>query len=160
MEPREIPDAVRTQLGLQMVEDGMTKEKAAGLVDFKPTTFMHRIKGRVSKEEADHRKQLMTVEEERMLVDRCYLLGKMGFPPPVWRVRELALDILKKREPDATLGKKWVSTGFYHRHPEVRSVYSHRIEWIRTARGNNREILNRFFNEVCTYLNFSYYYNY
>lgn len=63
MEPREITDAVRAQLGLQMVEDGTTKEKAAVLVDSKPTTFMHRIRGRISKEEADHRKQLLTVEK-------------------------------------------------------------------------------------------------
>jgi predicted transcriptional regulator len=95
METREIPENIRVQVALHMVERGTTKSEAAEMVEIAPTTFMHCVRGRPTAVEASHRRQTMTIEEEKMLVDRCYLLGKIGFPPPVWRVRELALEILK-----------------------------------------------------------------
>ncbi|KAH8148460.1 uncharacterized protein LAJ45_07563 [Morchella importuna] len=136
-----------------MVERGGTKREATEMVEIAPTTFMHRIRGRPSAVKAAHRQQTMKIEEENMLVDRCYFLDKIGFPPAVWRVRELALEILQRRDPRATLGKKWVSEGLYHRHPEMRSVYSRHIEWLRTVRGNDSEIMTKFFDELaeCVY---------
>ncbi|RPB04295.1 hypothetical protein L873DRAFT_1667129 [Choiromyces venosus 120613-1] len=80
---------------------------AAGMVGAAPTTVMHRWQGRKNREEEGQRRQKLTPEEERTVVEHCYFRCHLGFPPTIWQLREITISILRKRMPEEILGKRW-----------------------------------------------------
>jgi len=124
---------------------------AAGMVGAAPSTIMHRRKGRKNREEEGERRQKLWPEEERAVIDRCYFRCRLGFPPTVWQLREIATSVVRKRNPLETLGKWW-EEAFKKRHPEVKSRFSKQLDFIQNIRGNDPQLMNHFFDEVSLYL--------
>lgn len=100
----------------------------------------------------DESKQLMTVQEEKMVVERCYQLQSWGFPVRVYKVRLLAESIVQRRNPGKNLGRGWLE-GFYKRNTEVQTRYSRALDYVRACKGNNFLIVKTFFGFVryCTW---------
>ena len=126
-----------------------TKKEAAALVPMNPTTFNHHFKGRKLAEQRWTEMQALSPQEEDLLLRQCSLLSNCGFPPCVWKVHEIAVEIGHERDPNFSLSDHWMDkSGFYKRHPEARRGYCHPIDALRAERGNNLEILLGFFKQV------------
>ena len=140
----------KRQYAMEMLEEGIAKNKteAAIMADITPFSFRHYMLGRKTQEEESGSRRKLLPAEENLVVERCYELGRCGFPPRIVDVKELAETIARTREKNITLGVHWIE-GFYQRHKEVKYFYSKSIEYIRTARGNNVQLLNDFFDMVC-----------
>jgi len=67
----------------------------AAMVGAAPSTVMHRRQGRRNHEEEDQRRQKLTLEEEQAVVERCYFCCRLGFPPTIWQLREIATCIVQ-----------------------------------------------------------------
>jgi len=124
-----------------------TQQDAATRVDIPLSTFNHRLHGRPSRATARAKQQKLTIREEELVVERCYLRCLWGFPPVIFQVQRLAQDILQRRIPNEVLGKRWISN-FYKRHPEVKSKFSKQMDYIRSIRGNDPKIIEDFFTSV------------
>ena len=72
------------------------------------STFRHRMAGRRSAEDYSKAQQLLTAEEESILLWRCEILQRAGWLQTPKDARILALEIVKKRDPDTKVGKDWV----------------------------------------------------
>jgi len=149
--PHEFPLHIWEQMGIDPLQRGIatTSQSAATMVNAKASTLQHRRLGHRTREEESQRRQKLTPEEERFLVERCEHLGKCGFPVTVEEVREHALHIYQQRVPDGILGKNWVKDSFYHRHAEVKSKFSKQLDYRRRLCGNNKELLSDYFDTVC-----------
>ena len=82
-----------------------------------------------------------------MVIKRCYFHYRLGFPPTIWQLREIATSVVQKRNPKAKLGQSWENS-FKKRHPELKTRFSKQIDVIRNIRGNDIYLINHFFNEV------------
>jgi len=145
----EIPVRVQEQMAIEMVETGNAPSLtiAAAMVGAAPSTVMHRRQGRRNREEEDQRRQKLTPEEEQAVVERCYFRCRLGFPPTIWQLREIATCIVQKRDPGIVLGKRW-EQAFKKRHEDVKTKFSKQLDFIRNIRGNDIQLMNSFFNEV------------
>ena len=146
----EFPLHICEQMGLDLLLRGIatTSKSAATMVGAKPSTLRHRRLGRATREEESQRRQKLTPEEERFLVERCEHLGKCGFPVTIEELREHALHIYQQRVPEGVLGKNWAKDSFYHRHPEVRSKFSKQLDYKWQLCGNNKNLLSNYFDTV------------
>lgn len=73
----------------------------------------------------------MTEEEEATLRDDLLSSAHRTRPLEPGQIRELALEIIKAREPQATLGSSWVYN-YLARHPELATYWSSNIDDKRT----------------------------
>ena len=89
--------AVRFQDAQAMYYQGQPERQrdAAGIAEMALSTFTHRMAGRRSAEDYGKTRQLLTAEEESILLWRC---GWLQTPA---EVRALALEIVQKRVPNA-----------------------------------------------------------
>ncbi|PWW77623.1 DDE-domain-containing protein, partial [Tuber magnatum] len=110
------------------------------------STVMHRRTGRKSRKEEEEVRQKLTPEKEHQVLDRCYFRCRLGFHPTIWQWKEVALAIVQKRKPHKTLGKLW-ERKFKKRHPEAKSRFSSQLDFVCNTKGNNVELITRFFEE-------------
>lgn len=134
---------------MEMLAEGVAKNKTevAVMAGIPPSSFRHYLRGQKTREEENESRQKLLPEEEKPVVERCYELGRCGFPLGIVDIKELAEAVVWTRKKDMMLGGHWME-GFYERHKEVKYFYIKSIEYIRTARGNNSRLLNDFFQMV------------
>jgi len=120
---------------------------AAAMVGAALSTVMHRHQGRKNREKESQPRQKLTPEEERAVIERCYFRCRLGFPPTIWQLHEIATTVVQKRNPGEKLGERWEKS-FKKRHPEVKTHFSKQIDFIRNICGNDIDLMNHFFNEV------------
>jgi len=153
-----IPDRVREQMAIEMAasETAPSLTVAAAMVGSAPSTLMHRRQARKPCLEESQRRQKLLPEEERAVLDRCYFHYRLGFPPTVGQLREIATSIVQKRIPNEKLGKRWEAR-FNKRHPEVKTRFSKQLDFIRNLRGNDIQLMHHFFDEVLYSRHLSYF---
>ena len=136
------------------------KKEAAALVPMNPTTFNHHFSGRKLAEQTWTEMQALSPLEEDLLLSRCALLSRCGFPPCIWKVHDIAVEVGCERDPHFTLSERWMDkSGFYKRHPEARRGYCHPIDAVRAERGSDLGILLGFFKQVRLKLFFMHCFN-
>jgi hypothetical protein len=102
------------------------------------STLHHRARGRLSKQETAQRRQYLTPEEERAVVNFLLLMCALGQPVRVKFVPSLAFSIARQwttsNKPTKPPGKNW-ARAFERRHPELKARTVRPIDWKR--HGNN-----------------------
>ena len=133
---KEPSEAVRVQNAIEMYYESqrnldkskaMRKMDAAVIAELPVSTFNHRLAGRRSRAEASEASRRLTPREEELVIWRCDTLAKEGFPQPIKAVREIAQQILRKRQPEAVLGKQWVNKALYKKYPGLKSRWSRQL---------------------------------
>jgi hypothetical protein len=143
------PESVRFQDGLIMYRDGLVpKREAAVIAEMRESTFVHRTLGRQSAEDFHKSRHLLKEEEVEILIWRCDILQRVGFPQSVKDVRDMAEQILRKRDPTGTVSPRWIDRFLYKHHPEVKARWSRQLDRIRASHGNNFAALELFFENV------------
>jgi len=148
-----IPECVRFQEALDMHREGVisTKRDAAVVAEMARSTFVHRAQGRRSAEDYHKSRQLLKAEEEEILIRYCDILRRTGFPQSVKDTIALAEEILRKRDPTATISPRWLDRSFYKRHPEVKARWSRQLDRVGATHGNGFAALEAFFGLVCVH---------
>ena len=145
--------SVRFQDAQAMYHQGQFSQRkdAAVIVQMAPSTFTHRMAGWQSAEDYGKTRRLLTTEEESILQWRCELLQYSGWLQTPANVRALALEIIQKQDPNATVGKDWIRNSLYERHPEIKSRWSQQLDCIRALRGSkwNYQAIKQFFDNGC-----------
>jgi hypothetical protein len=102
------------------------------------STLHHRAQGRLSKQETAQRRQYLTPEEEKAVVNFLLLMCALGQPVRIKFVPSLAFSIVRQRstsnKPTKPPGKNW-ARAFEKRHPELKARTVRPIDWKR--HGNN-----------------------
>jgi hypothetical protein len=98
--------------------------------------------------EAHQDQQVLTVTEEKVLVDRLLFLDDFNVPADRDSLYTLAHALLQKRDPNRQLGRDWMYR-FLSRHPQCRYVL---VQMIATDRANAEswDIMDDFFGKVCS----------
>jgi hypothetical protein len=91
--------------------------------------------------------QVLTVSEEKVLVERLLFLDDFNVPADRDTFYELAHSLLHRRDSSRQLGRDWLHR-FLSRHPECRYIL---VETIDTNRANAEswDIMDDFFGKVC-----------
>lgn len=102
------------------------------------STLHHRARGRLSKKVTAERRQYLTPEEERAVVNFLLLMCAFGQPVRIKFIPSLAFSIVGRRstasKPVKPPGKNW-ARAFEKRHPELKARTVRPIDWKR--HGNN-----------------------
>ena len=85
-----------------------------------PSAFTHRVAGRRSAEDYSKTRQLLSAEEESILIWGCDVLQRSGWSQTPEGVRILALGTVQKRDPGAEVSRDWVRRSLYKRHREIK----------------------------------------
>jgi hypothetical protein len=111
------------------------------------STLKDRLGGAVSRQKARLNQQKFSAIEEDAIKGWILKLDDWGFPPHHQYVKDMALDFLQSHGiPTPVLGKNWL-TRFLHRHPDLASKFSTRLDKQRSYASNPR-ILRDFFTKV------------
>lgn len=120
----------------------------AKMYDIPESTLRRHIKNPASRSvaEANKDKQILSVEEEKVLVERLLFLDDCNIPADKSLVFNLAHKLLHRRNPSRMIGKDWFYS-FLARHPECRYLT---VKSISTNRANavNYNSINDFFVKV------------
>lgn len=120
----------------------------AKMYDIHEATLRRHIKnpGQRNIQEANADKQLLTVTEEKVLVERLLFLDDFNVIADKTLLYTLAHAILHRRDPTRTIGRDWFYR-FLARHPECRYLT---VKSICTTRSNavNRNTMKDFFDKV------------
>ena len=100
--------------------------------------------GRQSAEDFHKSRHLLKEEEVEILKWRCDILQRSGFPQSVKDVRDMAEQILRKRDPTETVSPRWIDRFLYKHHLEVKARWSRQLNRIRASHGNNSAALELF----------------
>jgi hypothetical protein len=92
--------------------------------------------------------QVLTVSEEKVLVERLLFLDDFNIPADRDTLYSLAHELLHRRLPGRELGREWMYR-FLHRHPDCQYKL---VQTIATNRANAEswDIMDDFFGKVCT----------
>ena len=92
------PQAVRFQDAQALFNQGQhgTRGDAATIAEMAVSTFRHRMAGRRSAEDYGKTQRLLTTDEESILLWRCDILQRSGWPQTPEDVRIMALEIVQK----------------------------------------------------------------
>ncbi|RPA90597.1 hypothetical protein L873DRAFT_1848733 [Choiromyces venosus 120613-1] len=95
-EDSTIPVQVQEQMAIEMAATGTAPSltMAAAMVGAAPMTVMYRRQGRKDRHEEGQRRQKLMPEEERIVLEHCYFRCRLGFPPTIWQLREIATSII------------------------------------------------------------------
>lgn len=94
-----------------------------------------------------HREQMrLSEEEEDWLAKWIIEEDRQGYAPPVARVRQMVMLLLRVRGDLDPLGKNWI-TGFKKRNPSVKTMIGTRIESARFDAATP-EVLNQFYSNL------------
>jgi len=82
------------------------------VAEMKVSTLKHRTCGRRSAAEYEKARRLLLDEEDEILIWRCEILQRGGFPQSIRDVTAIAEEILRKSVPVATASLPWIATNF------------------------------------------------
>ena len=91
-------------------------------------------------------RQSLSPSQEQQLVDWVLLQARLGWAPPHSRFRLFAQRIYRQSGGRTNLGKHW-HHGFFRRHPEVKSVRSTGVDFLR-VNGASRANIEEFFDRL------------
>ena len=123
-----------------------TKKDGAEVTEVKVSTFKHRTCGRLSVAEYGKTRQLLFDKEEEVLIWRCEILQCGGFPQSIRDVTAIAEEILRNREPAATVSPPWIQRNSDQHRPDV--GIGHQLNRIRAQHTNNYSALELFWQNV------------
>lgn len=104
---------------LSAVEDvkyGYSVRKAASCWGVPRTTLRKRLKGGISRCDANERNQRLSKENETRVVQWILDERGLGVAPTPWQVKEFASRLARNKQP---LGKRWLE-GFLRRNPDIK----------------------------------------
>ena len=116
---------------------------AAAANDVNHMTLGRRLRGGISQAIAREPQQLLSNEQEQILVRWILDLEAQGHPPSFTQIRELIVIIRGDSTGSLSIGHNWVSR-FIHRHLEVHSKVGKKIHGLR-LQSTTPESLNRWF---------------
>lgn len=120
-----LPKSVRIDLAHQAWKDAngqLSMRKAAGMYQVSLSTLQGRIKGAVSKLEANQAMQRLSVAEEEAIRDWMLQSASEGRPVRVKEIRSMASEMLKEKGDTAGLGIHWTDQ-FLQRYPDLKTKY-------------------------------------
>jgi hypothetical protein len=120
-----------------------TIRSAAAANDVDRKTLGRRLQGGVSRAIAHEPQQLLTNEQEQLLVRWILDLEGQGHPPSFTQIRELVLIIRGESASTIKIGQKWISR-FVQRHPGIHSKVGKKIHGLR-LQSTTPESLTRWF---------------
>ena len=134
-----VPEPIRFLNAFEMYKDEIipTKKDAAVVAEMKVSTFKHRTWGRRSAAEYGKTRWLLLDGEEEVLIWRCEILQRGGFPQSIRDMTVTAEEILRKREPTATVSPRCVQRILNQRRPDVGIRWSQQLDRIRARHTNN-----------------------
>jgi Tc5 transposase DNA-binding domain len=98
-------------------------------------TLQRRLNGGVSRQIARQQQQLLSPEQEQLLVSWILMLEAEGHAPTHDTVREMASQISRFLGGSNTVGSKWLPR-FFTRHPEIHSKLGKSIDALRIEHTN------------------------
>jgi len=110
------------------------------------TTLGDRVNGAQDHHESHRGLQLLSVQEEKTIVNWCTHMDDWGFPLKLPLVHEMPEYLVKKRNCGRRLGKDWL-TRFLNRKPELSSKFTARLERQR-AFAENPAVIKDYFSKV------------
>jgi hypothetical protein len=110
------------------------------------TTFNHRLRGRVTRQDTQINNRRLTTAEEKALVQRIISLDNNGFSPTLKFVRGMANLLLQQREPGCKVGKNWL-TRWLRGYDELMAKYLRKYNYQR-AKCEDSEVLGKWFELV------------
>lgn len=120
--------------------------------DVNETTLQSHINNRLQKtyEEVNQESQLLTSDEEKVLVERLLFLDDFNIPTSKSQLYELAHTVLHRRLPGRTMGVNWIYR-FLKRHHECKYIL---VKTIATNRANavTWDMMDDFFAKVRNFL--------
>ena len=108
------------------------------------STVQHRFKGRTSRLDTANNNQLLTKEQEQVLVLWLIDLQKQPVPANSTLIRSLVREMLVRNGVDKPIGQHWI-TRFYKRHPGLEYGKSQPLSKYR-ARGLDLVTIDTFFD--------------
>jgi len=63
-------------------------------------------------------------------------------------VRDMAEQIIRKRDPTETVSPRWIDRFLCKHHPDIKARWSRQLDRIRASHGNNFAALELFFEKV------------
>jgi hypothetical protein len=121
---------------------------AAAANDVDRKSLGRRLQGGISRAIAREPQQLLSNQQEQMLVRWILDLEVQGHPPSFTQVRDLVVIIRGIPTEHSSIGQNWISR-FIQRHPEIRSKVGKKIHGLR-LQSTTPESLNRWFKHFNT----------
>lgn len=116
----------------------------ARLYDLVPSTFRRRVQEETQSHAVAHTYQMrFHPGEEEAIAFWIDLLIRWGWPPAIWRVRDMAQSVLNQRSSTDHIGANWVYK-FLERFPDLHTRFSTPIEHERLAALDASRIQNWF----------------
>jgi Tc5 transposase DNA-binding domain/helix-turn-helix, Psq domain len=115
--------------------------RAASIHNVPRSTLHDRWKGRRTRQEAQKSRQVISDEQERVLVEWIKHAAYCGMPMNGGTIRAKAIGIA-----GVDLGQNWIYR-FMRRHPDLKSVYAKKIDAAR-ARQLNPAVVNDFYQKL------------
>ena len=119
----EQPYEDRVQLAVSAWKNAngtLSMREAARQHGISKSTLDYRIRGHMTATARNQKQQRLTPEEESALVNWILSLQALGWPPRVEQIRQMATELLVKKEDMKPLGVNWAQK-FVARHPEVKT---------------------------------------
>ena len=133
---------------LQAISDYQTRRytsilAAAAANDVNHVSLGRRLRGGISRAIAREPQQILSNEQEQMLVRWVLDLEAQGHPPSFTQIRDLVLVIRGNSTGPFSIGHNWIPR-FIRRHPEIHSKVGKKIHRLR-LQSTTPESLNRWF---------------
>ncbi len=109
------------QAALTAVENGMPKSRAAKEYQIPRKTIHDRINGATTKKQQGIDRQILSDEQESLLVQWTVVQAKIGCAPSHHLLRKVATKILEAAGNHTPIGKRWTAK-FLRRHPELKTL--------------------------------------
>lgn len=111
--------------------------------DVNRSTLTRRLNGGVSRSEGHAKQQILSITQERMLVNWILEQERLGHASTYQRVREFAAKIRGFSGEDPHIGKNWL-TRFITRNPAIRTKIGRKIDYQR-VQNTQPEVLEPWF---------------
>ncbi len=115
------------QAALTAVENGMPKSRAAKEFHILRKTIHDRINGATTRKQRYIDQQILSDEQESLLVQWTHVQAKTGCAPSHRLLRKVATKILQASGIDKPISQTW-STRFLRRHPELKTLQGKQID--------------------------------
>ena len=140
MEPDQLERA------LQDIAAGQSIRETARQYHISKDYLRRRLNGVDTRKEVNETRQSLSKSQEQQLVDWVLLQARLGWAPPHSRFRLFAQRIYIQSGGQNRLGKHW-HVAFFRRHPEVKSIRSTGIDFLR-VNGASRSNIDEFFDRL------------
>ena len=123
-------DPAQLEQALAEVTAGRSIRSTAKQYHVSKDYLRRRIEGTITRREFNAERQALAPSQEQHLVNWVLLQARLGWAPPHSRFRLFAIRIYRHSGGQKHLGKHW-HLSFFRRHPEVKSIRSTGIDFLR-----------------------------